>query len=47
MPEITTSEIRYALKHLKIREAPGRDRVTTEILKTSGIELENYPKTLF
>lgn len=47
IPEIAKDEIRKSIAELKSRKSPGKDRVTTEMLKSGGEELEEALRILF
>lgn len=46
MPEITSSEIKYALQQMKDGKSTGADQITSEILKMGGETLIEAMKVL-
>ena len=47
IPDITTSEVAFALKHMKRGKAPGDDDITTDLLKDAGEDLYKKLAQLF
>ena len=47
IPEITTSEVAFALNHMKRGKAPGDDDITTDLLKDAGEDLYKKLAQLF
>ena len=47
IPEITTSEVTFALNHMKRGKAPGDDDITTDLLKDAGEDLYQKLAQLF
>ena len=46
MPEISTTEIKYALQQIKNGKSPGEDRITPEMLKMGGKPLVDAVEVL-